>query len=90
MDGTVMSIFTDTELQGPYGINVTPAGQVLVCGEISNTVIQVDREVKKRIATLATQKDGLQMPRSVFYNQKSGSVIVGQCNNENILVFILK
>ncbi|XP_052275457.1 uncharacterized protein LOC127874845 isoform X6 [Dreissena polymorpha] len=89
-DGAVISTFTDTELTYPCGVNVTPAGQVLVCGQSSNTVIQVDREGKKKIATLATQKDGLQDPLSVFYNQKSGSVIVGQFNSENILVFNLK
>ncbi|KAH3851953.1 uncharacterized protein LOC127874844 [Dreissena polymorpha] len=90
-DGAVISTFTDTELAYPYGVNVTPAGQVLVCGRNSNTVIQVDREGKKKIATLATQKDGLKSGAvSVFYNQKTGSVIVGQRNNENILVFNLK
>ncbi|XP_052275453.1 uncharacterized protein LOC127874845 isoform X2 [Dreissena polymorpha] len=89
-NGAVISTFTDTELTFPKGVNVTPAGQVLVCGQNSNTVIQVDREGKKKIATLATQKDGLNNPLSVFYNQKSGSVIVGQYNNENILVFNLK
>ncbi|XP_052267088.1 uncharacterized protein LOC127868936 isoform X2 [Dreissena polymorpha] len=89
-DGTVISTFTDTELRGPSGVHVTPAGQVLVCGFASNTVIQVDREGKKKIATLATEKDGIKKyPRSVFYNQKSGSVIVGQCN-ENIVVFNIK
>ena len=67
---------------------MTPAGQVLVCGRNSNTVIQVDRLGKKKIATLATQKDGLYRPQSVFYNQKSGSVIVGQ--NDNIMVFNIK
>ncbi|KAH3710262.1 uncharacterized protein LOC127857157 [Dreissena polymorpha] len=89
-DGTVISNFTDTELKNPRGVHLTPAGQVLVCGQSSNTVIQVDREGKKKIATLATQKDGLQSPHTVFYNRKSGSVIIGQYNDENIRVFNIK
>ncbi|KAH3779132.1 hypothetical protein DPMN_180611 [Dreissena polymorpha] len=89
-DGTVISTFTDTELQRPWGVHVTPAGQVLVCGHFSHTVIQVDREGKKKIATLATQKDTIKYPLSVFYNWKSGSVIVGQNDKENILVLNIK
>ncbi|KAH3889995.1 hypothetical protein DPMN_014062 [Dreissena polymorpha] len=53
-------------MQQPYGLLVTPAGQVLVCGRSSKTVIQVDIEGKKKIATVATQKDGILNPRSVF------------------------
>ena len=62
-DGTVISTFTDSELRSPWGVNVTPAGQVLVCGYFSHTVIQVDRGGEKKIATLATQKDGIKHPR---------------------------
>ncbi|XP_052284810.1 uncharacterized protein LOC127881167 isoform X2 [Dreissena polymorpha] len=88
-NGTVISTFTDTELQSPWGVHVTPAGQVLVCGYTSHTIIQVDIEGKKKIATLATQKDGIKYPQSVFSNWKSGSVFVGQYN-KNILVFNVK
>ncbi|KAH3799555.1 hypothetical protein DPMN_153166 [Dreissena polymorpha] len=50
-DGTVISTFNDPELQHPQGVNVTPAGQVLVWCQSSHTVIQVDREGRKKIAT---------------------------------------
>ncbi|XP_052231849.1 uncharacterized protein LOC127845155 [Dreissena polymorpha] len=88
-DGTVISNFTDRELHYPRGVHVTPAGQVLVCGSASSTVIQVDREGKKKIGTLATQKDGLQSPQSVFYDWQSGCVIIG-CHNAIILMFNIK
>ena len=88
-DGTVISTFTDSELQGPWGVHVTPAGQVLVCYQSSKTVIQVDREGKKNIATLTTEKDVLKSPWTVFYNWKSGNVIVGHYS-EHILVFKCK
>ncbi|KAH3851455.1 hypothetical protein DPMN_093937 [Dreissena polymorpha] len=88
-DGTVISTFTDTELQLPLGVHMTPAGQVLVCGYGSNTVIQVDREGKKKIALLAVNKDGVDGPLSVFYNWKYGYVLVGQ-KNDKILMLDLK
>ncbi|XP_052252512.1 uncharacterized protein LOC127859294 [Dreissena polymorpha] len=80
MDGSLMSTFTDHELQNPWGVHVTPAGQVLVCCYHSNTVIQVDYEGKKKLATLASKKDGLSRPVSVFYN--THQIIVGQPNSK--------
>ncbi|KAH3892485.1 hypothetical protein DPMN_016603 [Dreissena polymorpha] len=38
-DGTLISTFTDFALQNPFGVHVTPAGQVLVCGFNSHIVI---------------------------------------------------
>ena len=58
-DGSVLATFTDTALQCPRGIHVTPAGQVLVSGWGSNTIIQVDSEGKRKLATLATHEDGI-------------------------------
>ena len=84
-DGTLISTFTDTELRRPWGVHVTPAGQVLVSGYDSHTVIQVDFEGKKKLTTLATQKDGINLPVSVCYNTKSDSVIVGLYSSNNII-----
>ncbi|KAH3768917.1 hypothetical protein DPMN_170135 [Dreissena polymorpha] len=42
MDGTLLSTFTDQELIGPKDVHVTFAGQVLVCGQDSNTILQID------------------------------------------------
>ncbi|XP_052276139.1 uncharacterized protein LOC127875256 [Dreissena polymorpha] len=46
-DGTLISTFTDRELQHPQCVHVTPAGQVLVCGCASQTLIQVNCEGNK-------------------------------------------
>ncbi|KAH3840080.1 hypothetical protein DPMN_113522 [Dreissena polymorpha] len=81
-DGTLISTFDHPELQSPCGVHVTPAGQVLVCGFISNTVVQLDREGSKKLATLASQKDGLSQPVSVYYNTNIHQIIVGQNNSK--------
>ncbi|XP_052237735.1 uncharacterized protein LOC127849052 [Dreissena polymorpha] len=62
-DGNAISTFTDIDLKGPQGVHVTPSGQVLVCGETTHTIIQVDSDGKKKLATLATKKDGINGPR---------------------------
>ncbi|KAH3717134.1 hypothetical protein DPMN_059913 [Dreissena polymorpha] len=89
-DGTVLQTFTDPDLQHPRCIHVTALGQVLVCGVSSSTIIQLDGEGKKKLATLATKRDGLNHPLSVFYNRSTASFIVGQRFCNNILVLRVK
>ncbi|KAH3720857.1 hypothetical protein DPMN_063766 [Dreissena polymorpha] len=87
-DGTVLATCTDTELVCPQGIHVSPAGQLLVCGGVSESIIQVDSEGKRKLATLATrERDGLRNPMSVCYSSTTSSIIVGQQSDNNILVF---
>ncbi|XP_052255547.1 uncharacterized protein LOC127861185 isoform X1 [Dreissena polymorpha] len=85
-DGSVLSIFTDPELPCPRGVHVTPAGQVLVCGMGSITLLQIDSKGSRKLATLATEKYCLW---SVCYNSNTDSVIVGMKNNK-ILVYKVK
>ncbi|KAH3717996.1 uncharacterized protein LOC127855906 [Dreissena polymorpha] len=87
-DGTVLQTFTDPDLQNPAGIHVTALGQVLVCGTSSSTIIQLDGEGKKKLATLATKRDRLDEPNSVFYNRSTAFIILGQWSS--ILVLRVK
>ncbi|KAH3718007.1 hypothetical protein DPMN_060804 [Dreissena polymorpha] len=50
-DGTILSIFTDRQLQSPTAVHVTETGHVLVCWK--NTIIQVDIEGNKNVTSLA-------------------------------------
>ncbi|KAH3898596.1 hypothetical protein DPMN_022833 [Dreissena polymorpha] len=86
-DGTLLATYTDPALWGPSGLHVTPAGQVLVCGWLPFTVLQVGWEGESKLANLATQEDGLRWPESVCYSSTTSSIIVGQHRNNNILVF---
>ncbi|KAH3718876.1 hypothetical protein DPMN_061701 [Dreissena polymorpha] len=86
-DGTLLATYSDTALGVPTGLHVTPAGQVLVCRFWSHTVQQVGWEGESKLATLATQKDGMRWPWSVCYSSTTSSIIVGQDCDDNILVF---
>ncbi|KAH3704233.1 hypothetical protein DPMN_079289 [Dreissena polymorpha] len=87
-DGSVLATFMDPEVQYTTGVHVTPAGQVLVCGCNSKTIIQVDSKGQRKLATLATVRDGLQGGSwSVCYNSNTDSIIVGRVNNNKILMY---
>ncbi|KAH3895772.1 hypothetical protein DPMN_019937 [Dreissena polymorpha] len=85
-DGTLLATYSDPALVRPYGLHVTPAGQVLVCGWGPHTVLQVGWEGESKLATLATQYDAVSWPQSVCYSSTTSSIIVGQLG-DNILVF---
>ncbi|XP_052232355.1 uncharacterized protein LOC127845466 isoform X2 [Dreissena polymorpha] len=86
-DGKILATLTDTALNHPRGVHVTPEGQVLVCGWFSNTVLQVDMEGKMKLATLATEWDEMVCPESVCYSSTTSSIIVGQWERNIIIVF---
>ncbi|KAH3850779.1 hypothetical protein DPMN_093252 [Dreissena polymorpha] len=86
-DGSLISTFTDPELANPCGVHVTPEGQVLVCGNAFNAVIQVDCEGKKKLASLS---DGVKSPASVCYNTNSHQIIVGLFSKNEICVIELQ
>ncbi|KAH3879024.1 hypothetical protein DPMN_002925 [Dreissena polymorpha] len=85
-DGTLLATYTDPALVRPCGLHVTPAGQVLVCGYYPGTVLQVGWEGQSKLATLATQEDGVWSPWSVCFSSTTSSIIVGQ-EDDTILVF---
>ncbi|KAH3748998.1 hypothetical protein DPMN_183487 [Dreissena polymorpha] len=88
-DGSVLVTFTDPALaKWPIGVNVTPSGQVLVCGGVYPNlyIIQLDSEGRRQLATLATEKDGMGKPWSICYNRHTACIIVGLMNN-SIQVF---
>ncbi|XP_052286226.1 uncharacterized protein LOC127881979 [Dreissena polymorpha] len=89
-DGTVLHTFTDPDLQHPRGIHVTALGQVLVCGGGPYPILQLDGEAKKKLAILGTREDGLNSLHSVCYNRSTASIIMGQWDSNNIVVFKVK
>ncbi|KAH3691985.1 hypothetical protein DPMN_191400 [Dreissena polymorpha] len=85
-DGSVLATFMHPVLEWPIGVHVSPAGQVLVCGEESSTILQIDNMGNRKLVTMATKKD----PWSVCYNSNNYSIIVGQNGNNKIMVYKVK
>lgn len=89
-DGTLLSTFQDPELKMPFAIHVTALGQVLLCGVNSKTVIQVDGAGRRKVAKLASEKEGLFKPMSVYYSKNTNAIIVGQAECDYILLLKVK
>ncbi|KAH3703998.1 uncharacterized protein LOC127859528 [Dreissena polymorpha] len=69
----------------PSCIHVTDSEQVLVCESIANTIIQVDKDERHRLVEVISGEN-LRHPTTIYYNKHSGTLIVGICDNNNILV----
>ncbi|XP_052816988.1 uncharacterized protein LOC128243321 [Mya arenaria] len=85
-NGQVLSKLRDPELKTPRGVCVSPSGHVFVCGYMSDTVVQVDREGRQKLATVATEADDLACPQSVWFSEQTSSLIVG--NDDDSIVVI--
>ncbi|XP_052791363.1 uncharacterized protein LOC128225547 [Mya arenaria] len=86
--GKLLSTLEDRELSRPSGICVSPRGDVFVCvWRDSCTVLQVDREGRQKLATVARQADRSFVPRSVCFSKQTSSLIVGGYGRGNIICF---
>ncbi|XP_052780006.1 uncharacterized protein LOC128217134 [Mya arenaria] len=75
-NGNKLALLTDPDMKHPTGVHVTPAGHVFVCCCGSDTVLQVEKDGKKKLATLARKEDGLHAPGDLFISSRSSSLIV--------------
>ncbi|XP_052778114.1 uncharacterized protein LOC128215470 [Mya arenaria] len=84
-DGQVLSIFAHV-IQDLSGLFVSPSGHVFLCGEQSQTVVQVDREGRKKLATVVRENNGLIKPLSLCFCEQNSNLIVGNSDSDNITV----
>ncbi|XP_052781550.1 uncharacterized protein LOC128218066 [Mya arenaria] len=74
--GNKLTSFTDPDLERPYGVHATTAGHVFVCCIDSNTVLQVDKDGKTKLATLARNQDGVNRPTALYFSSRTSSLVV--------------
>ncbi|XP_052781230.1 uncharacterized protein LOC128217853 [Mya arenaria] len=87
--GNKLDLLTDPDMKHPTGVHVTPAGHVFVCCKDSNTVLQVDKDGKKKLATLARKEDGLNLPQELFFSSRTSSLIVGGWNGTLLVIKLI-
>ncbi|XP_052778622.1 uncharacterized protein LOC128216071 [Mya arenaria] len=85
--GRVLSSFTDPELRKVFGLCVSPCGLVFVSG--CGSVIQVDSEGTKKLATLARKVDGMNTPISLCLVENTSTLVVGGKKEDDIVVLQL-
>ncbi|XP_052778751.1 uncharacterized protein LOC128216221 [Mya arenaria] len=77
LDNLGNKLATYTDLLGSHGVHVTTAGHVFVCCIYSCTVLQVDKDGKTTLATLARKQDGVYGPKALFFSSRTSSLVVG-------------
>jgi len=83
-DGTELNTLGHAELGCPEALHVTPTGHVFVCSyswDVADCVhlVQVlDMNGEQTVKKLAGGIDGLTTPRSLFFNNSTNSLVVGQ------------
>ncbi|KAH3747127.1 hypothetical protein DPMN_181549 [Dreissena polymorpha] len=87
-NGKILATFHDLGLLRPWGVCVAPEGQIIVCGDASDTVMLVDRDGKRKLATIATYSNGLRWPWSVYYTKNTDAIIVGQWYDKIVVLKI--
>ncbi|XP_052804576.1 uncharacterized protein LOC128234400 [Mya arenaria] len=87
--GNILATLMDPDFDWPLSVHVSECGHVFVSSQASNTVVQVDQEGKKKLATLVRKGDGINIPQAVLYCTRTGRLIVGGQQN-NILVMELQ
>ncbi|XP_052768918.1 uncharacterized protein LOC128209104 [Mya arenaria] len=83
--GNTPATLQDTDIDWPCYAQVSECGHVFVCSFDSDTVLQIDPEGNKKLATLVREKDGIQGPRVGWYSTRTSRLIVGG-NQDHILV----
>ncbi|XP_052810710.1 uncharacterized protein LOC128238634 [Mya arenaria] len=87
--GQVISTLEDSDLKDPTGLCVSPSGHVFVCWWEPGTVLQVDKEGRQRLATVAGKADGLCKPQSVWFSEQTSTLLVGNLNTDTLTVLKL-
>ncbi|XP_052779821.1 uncharacterized protein LOC128217042 [Mya arenaria] len=75
--GNKLASLTDPDMIEPTGVHVTPAGHVFVCCIETDTVLQIDKDGKKKMATLTREEDGVYGPHDLFFSSRTSSLMVG-------------
>lgn len=87
--GRQLSSLNHPDLKNPTGICMADNGTVFVCGFQTNSILQVDASGKKKMATVASETDGVNDPKSLYYNRQKQQLLVG-LHDDNLLVLKLK
>ena len=89
-EGEQIASLSDNDLEGPSGICVAGNGSVLICGEHSNAVLQVDKEGKQKLVTLVNMNTTAKRAEVLWFDRDKRQLIVGQDNNSILVVTVSK
>ncbi|XP_045163003.2 uncharacterized protein LOC123527544 [Mercenaria mercenaria] len=88
MDGTVQGYFRHIDLIRPIGMAIDTAGNLYVCGYVSNNVFKISPDFSHGYEILG-KRHGLNRPFSITQNEKENELPVGSFGRKSIQVFKL-
>lgn len=88
-NGNRLFMFSDPEMRFPSGITVAGDGSLLVCGYESETVLHIDSEGRRKLATIARSCDGLKSPWALWFCRKTSELIIGG-QDDHLFIVTLK
>ncbi|XP_052778641.1 uncharacterized protein LOC128216090 [Mya arenaria] len=88
-NGNKLALLTDPDMKEPTGVHVTPAGHVFVCCYNPGTVLQVDKDGKKKLATLAREENGVYGPFDLYFSRRTSSLIVGGSKDTLLVIKLI-
>ncbi|XP_053385730.1 uncharacterized protein LOC123537750 [Mercenaria mercenaria] len=80
-DGKIIWTFSDPELKQPWGVCVLPGECILVCGQGSDNVLQIDKK-GQRIGELLGASENFKYPFALAFDRKSSRLLIGSNSNE--------
>ncbi|XP_052815857.1 uncharacterized protein LOC128242658 [Mya arenaria] len=89
INGSILATLQNLYIIRPNGVHVSEGGHVFVSALYPNTVVQIDKEGRKKLATLVRRGEGINYPRAVWYSTHTCRLIVGGDQND-ILVMELQ
>ncbi|KAH3844424.1 uncharacterized protein LOC127872799 [Dreissena polymorpha] len=91
IEGKCLASFSDPDLTLPTGVCVARmSGHVFVCGQWSHTIVQVSKDGKHKLSTLAYEADGVEFPQTLLYDVHHTALVVGHWECDHVLVLRLK
>lgn len=76
-EGKIVATMSDADLKFPSGVCAVGDGSVLVCGYESQTVLHLDPDARKKLATVARNCEGVNNPWCMCYNKITSQLLIG-------------
>lgn len=88
VDGQIIYQCLADDMKGPRGLYCDQGDNLLVCGEVSNSVHKITADGMK-YSTLLTSSEGLCQPVSITYRDSDGTIVVGCYADDSVFLYKL-
>ncbi|XP_045173634.1 uncharacterized protein LOC123535147 [Mercenaria mercenaria] len=88
--GKHIETFSDTGVTNALAVCTDYKGNLFVCGNASNNVVQLTQNGKEKLGVVVQKSDGVQNSLSISFDPRRCTLIVTQCGNDKVKFFDLQ